>query len=161
MPSGLGVIEKINLQSNMITNLSSIVFYAESFNGKTPPTDPIPSKIPIENCALTHFNMSDNRLESFPYYVLHRMEKLKKLDLGRNNIVKLFDDQEQKDLQVIIQQQAPERKRQLKKSPLSIFTQLTMLNLSSNGMTDFPEELNTLSSLKELNLMNNNIEIIP
>ena len=145
----------------MITNLSSIVFYPDSFTGKTPSKDPISSKIPIEKCALTHFNISDNRLESFPYYALHKMDKLKKLDLGRNNIVKLLDDQEQKDLQVIISNTSQEKKRQLKKSPLSIFTQLTMLNLSSNGMVEFPEELNTLSSLKELNLMNNNIEIIP
>ena len=90
----------------MITSLSSIVFYPETFKasgGKTP-TDPIPNKIPIEKCNLSHFNMSDNKLESFPYYALHKMKNLKKIDLGRNNIVKLLDDQERKDLNTISQQ---------------------------------------------------------
>ena len=48
-----------------------------------------------------------------------------------------------------------------RKMPLSKFTFLCKIDLSSNLLTRFPEELKDLKKLRELNLMNNSIETIP
>ena len=109
----------------------------------------------IAGCHLTHFNMSDNRLDSFPYYALHKMEMVKKIDLGRNRITSILDDAERNLLST------DHTMRRFKKMPLAVFKVLTTLDLSSNLLTVFPEELNCLDMLKELNLMNNKIETIP
>ena len=49
----------------------------------------------------------------------------------------------------------------MKNQPFIIFKNLKKIDLSANGMIVFPEELNALSKLRELNLMNNNIGSIP
>ena len=108
--------------------------------------------------------MSDNLLESFPYYALHRMkDDLKKVDLSRNRITRLLDDQETENVRYTIRTEnaRDQNKRNIIKNPFSIFKQLQKVDLSANGMTLFPTELNALVALKELNLMNNNIGVVP
>ena len=56
---------------------------------------------------------------------------------------------------------AREEKRNITKNPFQIFRQLQNIDLSANGMTQFPTELNALTALKELNLMNNDISVVP
>lgn len=150
-PTGLGKIEKINLQGNMITNLNQIVFNKDSSG------DTIQTRNAINDCQLKTFYMADNKLETFPFYALHKMDTLKKIDLGRNNIRVLLDDQERSLLTKI----QSSNKSRLKKQPFIVFEKLKVLDLSSNQLQVFPEELNSLVSLRELNLINNKIEIVP
>ena len=103
-------------------------------------------------------------LESFPYYALHMMkDKLKKVDLSRNRITRLLDDQETENVRYTIRTEnaRDQNKRNIIKNPFSIFKKLQKVDLSANGMTQFPTELNALVALKELNLMNNNIGVVP
>ena len=72
--------------------------------------------------------------------------------MGRNRITQIIDDQEKKKVKEILT-----NKNQI----MSVFKDLKTLDLSSNQFTRFPEELIYLQKIRELNLMNNQIETIP
>lgn len=80
---------------------------------------------------------------------------LKKINLGRNRMTTLMDDAERK----IYKQIRLQSKQMLE--PFSVFKELTSLDLSSNQLRHFPEELINLTQLSELNLMNNKIKSVP
>ena len=105
----------------------------------------------ITDIKLMYLDLSDNQLESFPWVALHKMSTLQVINLGRNKISMILDDAERKVL------------RQINKNmePMSVFKDLRTLDLSSNCLTSFPDEINVLPKLRELNLMNNQIESVP
>lgn len=75
------------------------------------------------------------------------MDNLRKVDLGRNRITRIIEESEK----AMITGNGSKWKRQ----PLLKFPKLVSLDLSSNQLTVFPEELKDLLKLRELNLMNN------
>lgn len=103
--------------------------------------------------------MSDNAIEAFPWGAIHRMKKLKHLDMGRNKMRRLLDEGEQKFFRTYVRD--PDQRRRHDMKPFSVFECLEVVDFSSNRFSDFPEEVSKLPKLKELNLMNNSIKNIP
>lgn len=141
-PTGLGALRVLSLAGNQIPNLSSFILCKEDLN----PNDT--GRRAIAEVALEELDLSDNHLEAFPWAALHKMTMIKRIRLGRNRITTILDDA---DRQIFRQVSRSKKNMQ----PFQVFKELQYLDLSSNQFTTFPEELNALAKLKELNLMNN------
>ena len=143
-PKGLGLLTVLSLAGNQIPNLQSFILDPGQKNENANET----GRLAIPEIALEELDMSDNHLEAFPWGALHRMTMIKRIRLGRNRIAMILDDADRK-----IYRQITRSKKNLQ--PFQVFKELQYLDLSSNQFTTFPEELNALAKLKELNLMNN------
>ena len=148
-PAGLGKIENINLMGNQIPHLNLITLSDKTSAQLT--ADEGKGRLVIPESNLKKLNMSDNLLESFPFIAVQNMTNLKEVDLSRNRIAQILDEGERSQIVG----------NKYRKMPLSKFTFLCKIDLSSNLLTRFPEELKDLKKLRELNLMNNSIETIP
>ena len=141
-PTGLGALRVLSLAGNQIPNLSSFILCKEDLN----PNET--GRRAIADVALEELDLSDNHLEAFPWAALHKMTMIKRIRLGRNRITTILDDADRKIYRLVTR-----GKKNMQ--PLQVFKELQYLDLSSNQFTTFPEELNALAKLKELNLMNN------
>ena len=92
--------------------------------------------------------MADNLFASFPWVAIKEMTKLRSINFSRNRLTCILNDSEKAIFNKL-------RKQKPMKSPFSVFKKLTKLDLSSNMLMIFPEDLIHLPLLKQLNLMNN------
>ena len=141
-PTGLGALRVLSLAGNQIPNLSSFILCKEDLN----PNET--GRRAIADVALEELDLSDNHLEAFPWAALHKMTMIKRIRLGRNRITTILDDADRQIYRLV-------SRSKKNMQPFQVFKELQYLDLSSNQFTTFPEELNALAKLKELNLMNN------
>ena len=82
--------------------------------------------------------MSDNIFKEFPYETLQNMKTLETIDISRNRITKIADNKD-----------------------FTKFERLRVIDLSANGMTEFPGPIKDCLRLKELRLIHNRIREVP
>lgn len=154
-PKGLGKLRRLSLMGNMVPSFSQLILSDESEEEARGRGNEF-GRSTIPEINLTHLNISDNQFEAFPWVAIHKMGPyLKKINMSRNNLTTLMDDNERKiykQIRLQVKQMA---------EPFSVFKELTSLDLSSNKLRHFPEELINLTQLRELNLMNNKIKSVP
>ena len=60
----------------------------------------------IPDVSLVTLNLSNNHFECFPWVAIHDMKELREINLGRNRMTQIFDVQEKKEMQKIINQES-------------------------------------------------------
>lgn len=97
--------------------------------------DPKEEALKIEKAA-SSLDLSSQKLEKFPKYILD-MRSLENLDLSNNELSETLP------------------------AEIKNLSNLKILNLANNQMTNLPAELGQLKYLEELNLSNNNFTGLP
>ena len=126
-PKGLGKLKKLSLKGNQVPNFSQIILTSESEERARGNPNNFGRQF-VPDTELTHLNLSDNSFEAFPYVAIYLMGEncLKKVDLSRNRLTTLLDDNERKVFRNSIRQQLKGIE------PFAVFKKLVSLDLSSN-----------------------------